>query len=69
MLNIAQYVGVRENPCPTEQFENLIFLVIEEHESEVLQVESRMECSLVGEKEQRHSAGTDIVYYGRCYLL
>ena len=47
----------------------LIFLVIGEHESEVLQVESRMESSLVGEQEQRHSAGTDIVYYGRCYLL
>ena len=46
-----------------------MFLVVEEHESEVLQVESRMECSLVGEQEQRHSAGTDIVYYGRCYLL
>ena len=28
-----------------------------------------MECSLVGEQEQRHSAGTDIVDYGRCYLL
>ena len=47
MLNIAQYVGVRENP------------IVEEHESEVLQVECRIECSLVGEQEQRHSAGTD----------
>ena len=62
--------GVREIPCPTEQFQNnLIFLVMEEHESEVLQVECRMECSLVGEQEQRHSAGTDIVDYRRWYLL
>ena len=33
---------------------------MEEHESEVLQVECGMECSLLGEQEQRHSAGTHI---------
>ena len=36
-------------------FKNLLFLALEEDESEVLQC--RMECSLVGEQEQRHSAG------------
>ena len=30
---------------------------MEEHESEVLQVECGMECSLLGKQEQRHSAG------------
>ena len=35
------------------------YIVIEEHESEVLQVDCRMECSLLGEQEQTHSAGTD----------
>ena len=39
---------------------------MEEHESEVLEVECGMECSLLGEQEQRHSAGTD---YGRSYLF
>ena len=48
---------------------NLIFLVIEEHESEILQVECRMECSIVGEQEQRLLAGTNVVDYGRWYLL
>ena len=33
---------------------------MEEHESEVLQVECGMECSLLGEQEQRYSAGTHI---------
>ena len=33
---------------------------MEEHESEVLQVECGMESSLLGEQEKRHSAGTDI---------
>ena len=44
---------------------------MEEHESQVLQVECSMECSLLGEQEQSHSAGTDIVCsdYGRWYLL
>ena len=46
----------------------LIFLAMEEHESQVLQVECSMECSLLGEQEQSHSAGTDIVH-GRWYLL
>ena len=34
---------------------NLLFLALEEDESEVLQC--RMECSLVGEQEQGHLAG------------
>ena len=38
---------------------------MEEHESEVLQVECRMESYLLGEQEKSHSAGTDIVDYGR----
>ena len=46
----------------------LIFLAMEEHESQVLQVECSMECSLLGEQEQSHSEGTDIVH-GRWYLL
>ena len=33
---------------------------MEEHESQVLQVECSMECSLFGEQEQSNSAGTDI---------
>ena len=41
---------------------------MEEHESQVLQVERSMECSLLGEQDQSHSAGTDIVH-GRWYLL
>ena len=49
----------------------LIFLAIEEHESEVLQLECSMESSLPGEQEQSHSAGTDIpvVVYGRWYFI
>ena len=44
---------------------------MEEHESEVLQVECSIECSLLGEQEQSHSAGTDIIIidYRRWYLL
>ena len=44
---------------------------MEEHESEVLQVECSIECSLLGEQEQSHSAGTDtiIIDYRRWYLL
>ena len=34
---------------------------MEEHESEVHQIERSMECSLLGEQDQSHSAGTDIV--------
>ena len=34
---------------------------MEEHESQVLQVECSMECSLLGEQAQSHSAGTAIV--------
>ena len=34
---------------------------MEEHESEVLQVECSIECSLLGEQEQSHSAGTVII--------
>ena len=34
---------------------------MEEHESEVHQIERSMECSLLGEQEQSHAAGTDIV--------
>ena len=34
---------------------------MEEHENEVHQIECSMECSLLGEQEQSHSAGTDIV--------
>ena len=41
---------------------------MEEHESQVLQVECSMEWSLLGEQEQSQSAGTDIVH-GRWYLL
>ena len=48
---------MRENSCPTKDFLICIFLAIEEHESEVLQVECGMECSLLGEQEQSHSAG------------
>lgn len=33
---------------------------MEEYESEVLQVECGMKCSLLGEQEQRHSAGAHI---------
>ena len=49
----------------------LIFLAIEERESEVLQLECSMESSLPGEQEQGHSAGTDIIIidYRRWYLL
>ena len=43
----------------------LIFLALEERESEVLQVECSIECSLPGEQEQSHSAGTDIIDYRR----
>ena len=46
-----------------------IFLGMEEHESEVLQVECRMECYLLGEQEKSHWAGTDIVDYGRLWKL
>ena len=44
---------------------------MEEHESEVLQVECSIECSLLGEQEQSHSAGTYIIIidYRRWYLL
>ena len=44
---------------------------MEEHESEVLQAECSIECSLLGEQEQSHSAGTDIIIidYRRLYLL
>ena len=44
---------------------------MEEHESEVLQVECSIECSLLGEQEQSHSAGTDIIIidYRRWDLL
>ena len=34
---------------------------MEEHESQVLQVECSMESSLLGEQEQSHLTGTDIV--------
>ena len=34
---------------------------MEEHESQFLQVECGTECSLLGEQEQSHSEGTDIV--------
>ena len=48
-----------------------MFLALEERESEVLQVECSIECSLLGEQEQSHSAGTDIIIidYRRWYLL
>ena len=44
---------------------------MQEHECEVLQVECSIECSLLGEQEQSHSAGTDItiIDYRRWYLL
>ena len=44
---------------------------MEERESEVLQVECSIECSLPGEQEQSHSAGTDIIIidYRKWYLL
>ena len=42
---------------------------MEEHESEVLQVECSIECCLLGEQEQSHSAGTDIIDYRRWCLL
>ena len=44
---------------------------MEEHESEVLQVECSIECSLLGEQEESYSAGTDIIIidYRRWYLL
>ena len=42
---------------------------MEEHESEVLQVECSIECCLLGEEEQSHSAGTDIIDYRRWCLL
>ena len=44
---------------------------MQEHESEVLQVECSIECSLLGEQEQSHSAGTDIIIIDdrRWYLL
>ena len=44
---------------------------MEKHESEVLQAECSIECSLLGEQEQSHSAGTDIIIidYRRWYLL
>ena len=51
---------MKVNSCPTKDFWNFIFLAVEEHESEVLQVECDMECSLLGEQEQSHSAGTHI---------
>ena len=41
---------------------------MEEHESQVLQVECSMECSLLGEQEQSQSAGTDIVH-GRSVFI
>ena len=49
----------------------LIVLAIEEHESEVLQLECSMESSLPGEQEQSHSSGTDItvVVYARWYFI
>ena len=50
----------RENSYPTKHFWNFIFLAMEEYESEVLQVECGMKCSLLGEQEQRHSAGAHI---------
>ena len=48
----------------------LIFLAIEEHGSEVLQVECSMESPQPSEQEQSHSEGTDIlvVVYGRWYF-
>ena len=42
---------------------------MEGHESEVLQVECSIECCLLGEQEQSHSAGTDIIDYRRWSLL
>ena len=47
------------------------YIALEEHESEVLQVECSIQCSLLGEQEQSHSAGTDIIIidYRRRYLL
>ena len=36
------------------------YIALEEHESEVLQVECSIQCSLLGEQEQSHSGGTDI---------
>ena len=42
---------------------------MEEHESEVLQVECSIECCLLGEQEQSHSAGTDIIDYRKWCLL
>ena len=49
----------------------IIFSALEKHESEVLQVECSIQCSLLGEQEQSHSAGTDIIIidYRRWYLL
>ena len=52
-------LGVRGNSCPT--FNVNLLIAMEEHESEVHQIECSMECSLLGEEEQNHSAGTDIV--------
>ena len=46
-----------------------MFLALEEHESEVLQVECSIECCRLGEQEQSHSAGTDIIDYRRWCLL
>ena len=34
---------------------------MEEHKTQVFQVECSMECSLLDEEEQSHSASTDIV--------
>ncbi|CAH3191003.1 unnamed protein product [Porites lobata] len=61
-------LNVAWNALCTGEQEQSHSAAMEEHESQVLQVECSRKCSLLGEQEQSQSAGTDIVH-GRCEVL